>query len=113
MPYTIKGICDDVTVCDCCGRKNLKCTVALEHDTDGIVYFGRDCAGKAVAGRKSSANAAHVERIARGLALARTLLAEQGIENRWKISSAVFNRTGYCNEIVDGMLRFNFGSFPL
>ena len=45
---TIKGINDDVTTCECCGKTNLKCTVVLSNG-DGEVHFGRDCAARAMA----------------------------------------------------------------
>jgi hypothetical protein len=50
--YRILGTTDDVTTCDCCGRENLKKTVALAAlDADGneigTVYYGVDCAAKA------------------------------------------------------------------
>lgn len=51
------GVTDEVTVCDCCGKKNLKCTVALEMEDGSIVHYGRDCAAAAVFGHKSSKNA--------------------------------------------------------
>ncbi len=54
--FKILGITDEITNCDCCGKKNLKCTVALEDEAGGVVYYGRDCAGKAVYGRKSASN---------------------------------------------------------
>lgn len=46
--YKILGI-SDKTECDCCGKKNLKSSVALENQQSGeIVYFGVDCASKAM-----------------------------------------------------------------
>ncbi|MGP3776996.1 hypothetical protein ACTWJ8_39805 (plasmid) [Streptomyces sp. SDT5-1] len=48
--WTIKGIVDDCTTCECCGRTNLKRTVALMPlDADGneegtVTYYGTSCA---------------------------------------------------------------------
>jgi len=42
------GTSDDVTTCDCCGRKDLKSTVALSIDDADPVYFGVICAAKAL-----------------------------------------------------------------
>lgn len=48
--WVIKGITDDCTTCECCGRQNLKRTVALAPlDCDGNedgdpVYYGTSCA---------------------------------------------------------------------
>lgn len=45
MAFTILGITDERTECECCGKSGLKKTVAL--DKDGIVvYFGTECAAK-------------------------------------------------------------------
>lgn len=54
MPtYRILGTSDDVTVCECCGRSDLKSTVVLAAlDAGGVVaaetYYGSSCAAKAV-----------------------------------------------------------------
>lgn len=52
----IVGHTDEITVCDCCGKKNLKSTVALERADGEVVFYGRDCAGAAVSGRKTRKN---------------------------------------------------------
>lgn len=62
------GIRDDVTVCDCCGKSRLKCTVALETAEGATVYYGRDCAARAL-GRRCSAD--KMEYAARGAEWAR------------------------------------------
>jgi hypothetical protein len=38
------AIVDDVHSCDCCGKSNLKSTVAMERDDGAIVHFGSICA---------------------------------------------------------------------
>lgn len=51
-PYRVVGIDDEVTTCEHCGKPNLKCTVAMEHeDTGEIVRYGRDCAARALQSR--------------------------------------------------------------
>ena len=43
------GTDDSVDVCDCCGRKNLKSTVALEsYATGEVVHYGTSCAASAL-----------------------------------------------------------------
>lgn len=42
------GTTDDVTTCECCGRADLKSTVALSIDGADPVYFGSDCAARAI-----------------------------------------------------------------
>ena len=53
--FRILGTSDEVTACDCCGKSDLKSTVALmELDADGsdltgdAVYFGCVCAARAM-----------------------------------------------------------------
>lgn len=46
MTFTVLGTCDNVTTCDCCGRADLKRTVALD-DGEGVTYYGTACASKA------------------------------------------------------------------
>lgn len=43
------GNSDDVTTCECCGRTNLKSTVALSINDAEAVYFGVTCAARALA----------------------------------------------------------------
>jgi hypothetical protein len=43
------GTTDEVAVCDCCGRKDLKSTVALSIDEGEPVYYGVTCAARALA----------------------------------------------------------------
>jgi hypothetical protein len=71
--FKVLGTTDEITTCDCCGRKNLKCTVALDKDGE-IVHYGRDCAGAAVYGRKSAKNTSVVEFWAKWVAAARCML---------------------------------------
>jgi hypothetical protein len=48
MLVKFMGTTDDVTTCDCCGRSNLKSTVALSIDEADPVYFGVACAAHAL-----------------------------------------------------------------
>lgn len=48
---TVLGISDEVTACDCCGRSDLKKTVALSFNGAAAVYYGTTCAALAL-GRK-------------------------------------------------------------
>jgi len=71
----VKGISDEVTTCECCGRTNLRRTVAISLDGESDpVYFGRDCAARAlrgfgykVAGKDIESGALEVERLQREL----------------------------------------------
>lgn len=50
----VLGITDEFCVCDCCGKSNLKSTVAMERcDEDGngtgdIIHYGSECAARAL-----------------------------------------------------------------
>lgn len=52
--FAIKGITDDVTTCECCGRRGLRRTVALmplaaDGAEDGeVTYYGTSCAARAL-----------------------------------------------------------------
>lgn len=47
--YRFLGTTDEVTTCDCCGRSDLKSTVALENtETGENVFFGVVCAARAL-----------------------------------------------------------------
>lgn len=40
------GITEEFTTCDCCGKSNLKCTVAFERNDGEVVHYGRTCAAR-------------------------------------------------------------------
>lgn len=40
------GTDDSINECDCCGRVDLKFTVAIELDSGEIVHYGQVCAGR-------------------------------------------------------------------
>jgi hypothetical protein len=49
MPKVIVlGTTGDITTCECCGKSELKKTVALEVDGE-VQYYGTTCAGNALA----------------------------------------------------------------
>lgn len=76
LRYRMLGINDEQTVCDHCGKADLKCTVALAVlDADGgelgIVRFGRVCAARALRRRARAGLADKIEMEARGVEWAR------------------------------------------
>ncbi len=44
MSLTALFITDEVTTCDCCGKQNLKATVAMLNQDNGLFHYGRTCA---------------------------------------------------------------------
>jgi hypothetical protein len=39
-------ITDEITTCECCGRSELKATVAMQLNDGGILFYGRSCAAR-------------------------------------------------------------------
>ena len=74
MTYKILGITDAVHTCDCCGKKNLKKAVELENPEGETVFFGTDCAGAALYGRKDRKNGQAAEFRAKVVAKSRSVL---------------------------------------
>lgn len=107
--FKLVGITDEITVCDCCGRSNLKCTVELENEGGDILHYGRDCAGKALYGRKSAKNTSVTEDRARMVQRCRDILptvleaikagadmaaVKRVVDPRFSVSFGVYNDTG-------------------
>lgn len=44
----IVGLSDENLTCERCGKKDLKNTVVLSLEDGGIVFYGRDCAARAI-----------------------------------------------------------------
>jgi ABC-type oligopeptide transport system ATPase subunit len=85
----IVGLTDEITSCECCGKSNLKCTVALEDTTfGGITFYGRDCAAKATNRRHWTAK--RMENYARN---ATYYFSKEGPENKKKLQNALKQRT--------------------
>ena len=39
-------VTDEIDTCDCCGRTDLKATVAMQLSDGGILHYGRTCAAR-------------------------------------------------------------------
>jgi len=51
--FTVMGVSEDRTTCDCCGKTNLKRTVCLRRQSDGEdLFYGVNCASDALKLRK-------------------------------------------------------------
>lgn len=108
MPFRVLGVSDDRTECDRCGKTNLRRTVALSpldadgNDTGEVVYYGVDCAGQALRGKKSKANSDVVER--QGLAMTQAQRwIKNGIDLK-KVADGIWNKYGYSTLIKNGKL---------
>lgn len=70
--WKVLGVTEDKNVCECCGKPNLKKTVALENESSGeIKYMGVDCASKAMIGKKNKATADRIWKEAKAISWAR------------------------------------------
>ena len=96
MAFKVLGATDERTTCDCCGKTNLKMTVALErldadkNGTGDVVHFGRDCASRAMLGNNKSGNVKAVELLAKAINFA----------NKWLGSSPKHDADQMCNMIA-------------
>jgi len=88
----VLGITDEITVCDCCGKKGLKCTVVLGRDGE-TVHFGRNCAGAALYGRKSAKNTSQVDFWAKWVAATKRKLAD-GSDAAFAAAEDMLHRAG-------------------
>lgn len=111
----ILGITDEKTECECCGKANLKCTVAIEHlDGDGngtgsIMYYGRDCAARTMYGSNKSGNVAAVESVAKAIEYAKKWLRATEKHTAKVVANAIRVRFTAVHECGEFALKFNNG----
>lgn len=111
----VLGITDERTECDCCGKANLKCTVAIEDtDNDGngtgnIAYFGRDCASRKIYGNNKSGNVKAVESLGRAIEYARKWLRFTEKHTAKVVADAIRVRFTSVHEVGEFGLRFDNG----
>lgn len=105
--YKILGITDERCECECCGKTNLKCTVALENTDGDITYFGRDCAAKAMRGNNKRSTVAIIETEARDV-----VYATKWLRHTEKHTSLIVRRgiRGVCEWAGEFALRFPSGT---
>lgn len=114
--FKILGITDEKTECECCGRTNLKCTVALEftdaegNSTGDITYYGRDCASRAMHGNNKSANVKAIDAEARGIEYARKWIGKTEKHTAAVVSSGVRTSFGPCYVIGEFAIQFPSGT---
>ena len=64
MECKVLGKMEAERPCDCCGTNLLKTAVVIELENGTQLQVGRDCAAKAIHGRKTSANARKIDQAA-------------------------------------------------
>jgi len=87
----ILGTSGDITSCECCGKSNLKKTVVIEFDQDGIKHYGTSCAARAL-GLKGTYTAKDADKLIRdySVKLERTARLQSAKESA-QISANKFN----------------------
>jgi hypothetical protein len=50
----VLGFSEEITVCDCCGKRNLKGTFGVETDSGDVLYYGSVCVGKVYGKKRGS-----------------------------------------------------------
>lgn len=103
----ILGITDDITTCEACGKSNLKRTVVLDFGGQ-VRYFGCDCAGAALNGKKSTKNTATITRRAEALQLAKNMLVAG--KSPTEAATAAWNRFGFPVLAQGDAVKFSFGA---
>lgn len=68
------GLSDEILTCECCGRTDLKCTMVIESESGGVVYYGRDCAATVLIGNRKPGTVKQLEILARAINYARKWL---------------------------------------
>ncbi len=104
--YRLLGISDDVTVCECCGKADLKCTMALASDDGGLVRFGRDCGARALGW---SVAADRAEKLVRGTAKIAGSLAD-ALWGAWHTSGVEMGAQATVDGVQFEVSRFRRGA---
>lgn len=106
--FTLLGVSDEITTCECCGKKNLKRTVALQGvDSTGIVYYGSNCAAKALRG--SGVKKSSIDTAADAFATVTRWMAK-GYDAK-TIAKGIWNKYGYLSDVRGNVLSFDWGKF--
>lgn len=102
----VLGRNNDVTTCECCGKKNLKFTVVLGTE-EGEKHYGRDCAAKAMYGNNKSRSVKNVEVIANAIAYARQWLKHTPKHTGKVVAAGVRRYFTNCNEVGEYAVKIN------
>jgi hypothetical protein len=98
----ILGISDEVTVCELCGKSNLKRTVEIELDNGAVVHYGCDCAAKMLAKTVKGFKVGNANSIANILAYVQKWSKVYDLKI---VSKGLMNNFGCCSEVRNGVLR--------
>lgn len=60
----VLGFTDEITTCDCCGKRNLKGSFAIETNAGEIVHYGSVCVGRAYGSKQAKQIKFAAEKIA-------------------------------------------------
>lgn len=110
--FTVEGITDERTTCDCCGKSNLKRTVVLRPADGGEhVFYGVTCAAYAlrVPGKYTAKTAGDFVAKARAVLAARAKHAAE-MERMRSRAQAEANRTGRAHVVARAFGRMGGGT---
>jgi len=96
------GVTDEITTCERCGKNNLKRTVAIETETGDVVYYGCDCAARALMPTVKGVNTRDINKIADIMAYAEKWLKVYSLDI---VCNGISNRYGYSVEVKGDCIR--------
>lgn len=102
----VLGINDETSVCECCGKTNLKRVVVIELDNGAIVRYGTDCASMTFRSQKANFSSLVDLRnyVQKWLGKTPTYTAEI-------VAKGINNKLGYSAKVVDGTIRVWLGEW--
>lgn len=108
--YKYMGTSDEITTCECCGKKHLKRTIALLHEDGTIVYYGSNCAAKTLGNKTKKSSVDHVADM---MATVQKWAASEKNFSAKVIADGIWNRYGALYDLRGNLIKFYFGSFDL
>jgi len=110
--WKILGTDDAQTVCELCGKSNLKKVVHLENvDTLAQIAVGTDCAGQLVFGKKTRKNTSIIKAQANEVRL-----AKKWLDNGYSLEQVAYGirARGYSVTCADGKMKIGgFGEIAI
>ena len=106
--FKVLGITDEKLECECCGKTNLKCTVALEIAEGSVTYYGRDCAAKAILGNNKAASVKIIESLGNAIEYAKKWLHKTEAHTAIVVGNAI--RVKFCPVSATGDFELTFNN---
>jgi hypothetical protein len=107
--YKILGVTDTVTTCECCGKSNLKHTVAFETDDMGVRHYGSSCIAKIygkIAGRNAKNSVDMYTKIG-------SFITARTHWNATQLIDGIWNKFGLVMKLKNGVISQGIYTFNL